>query len=430
MNETPARDRKILFLAVGPEEMTRLNLEREVREVQTALERGTQRGLTLVSATAVKISDLQHVLDREAPDIVHFGGHGSDAREQLVFLDEADHALPVDVEALADVMRGHQGVVLNACSSARQAEAIAARGAWAVGMAGRFETRAAIIFSRTFYLKLADGKTEKEAFDGAVLQLRIEGKAEAAGLPRFFAGPVPTDPTSQAPVEPIPAAGPRPTTLAFAEVGYDDPTIPMLVAACVVSDRSDALEREIKDWRDRLLRDPMVPESVKQRAHKADLTAMVDEPALRPRLLGWLSTTSFSAYVYFGRGPALATLPAAKRRRRVLVEPLVHRMRKKAEVITRAAGVRADLNVCCREAAAVVAGEPSGHAVPPPAVAKPGRSPLVELAQLIAVATSRHLAAPTDEDDAILFNHLRSRVRFAMNLETRERHTRDKNPLP
>ena len=45
------------------------------------------------------------------------------------------------------------------------------------------------------------------------------------------------------------------------------------------------------------------------------------------------------------------------------------------------------------------------------------------------MAVAKHLAAPDDADATTLFAYLRTRVRFAMNVVTKERHRRDDNPV-
>ena len=425
--------RRVLFLAANPDETTRLNLEEEMREVRVALERGTTRGFVLFTSPAQRILDLQHVLDQERPDIVHFGGHGSDSRQEIIFLDDHDNAFPVDVEALADLLGCFEGVVLNACSSLKQAEAIAERGAWAIGMVDRINTDAAVAFARELYFKLADGKEPEESCKGATLQLRLLRMKEAALLPRFVPGKARATQPSKVtqPESPLPESvehEPRPTELAFAVVGLDGPPTDVVVSACIVTDMPDRLANEIESWKEKLIRDPVVPERVKLRARKADLVALVAEPALRPRLLAWLSVTSFSAYVYYAKSEAIAGIAAAEKERRFLVEPLVHRMRKKSERIKHAEGERVDLAQSFAKAAEVVRGE-VGHVVPTPEVGGRERRVLVELAKLVAQAVSRHLASPSDDDATTVFENLRTRVRFAMNVANHEVHTRDRNPL-
>lgn len=66
-------------------------------------------------------------------------------------------------------------VVLNACYSAEQAEAIAATIDCVVGMSSAIEDQSAIGFSKAFYQALAYGRSVQEAFDLGCVEIGIEG---------------------------------------------------------------------------------------------------------------------------------------------------------------------------------------------------------------------------------------------------------------
>jgi hypothetical protein len=57
-------------------------------------------------------------------------------------------------------------------------------------------------------------------------------------------------------------------------------------------------------------------------------------------------------------------------------------------------------------------------------------SVLEELTALIAWACAWHLSEPENAEAANLFENLRTRVRYAENVVTGEKHKRDSNPLP
>ncbi len=224
----------------------------------------------------------------------------------------------------------------------------------------------------------------------------------------------------------------RRTQLAFAEVGLNDPMAVVIVSVCVVTDEATHLVDEINDWKTRVLRDPLLPEPVKQRARRANLVALFDEPALRPQLLGWLSVTSFSGYLYYARRDALDHIPADEINRRFLVEPLVHRISKKSELIERSFSERDDLLSLLKDAARTVL-DRFNREVEVPEVTR-GSShesrALIELAHLVAAIGSRYLTMPANDDAATAFAHVRTRIRFAQNVVSGEVHTRDRNPLP
>jgi len=64
---------RVLFLAANPMETTRLGLASEIRDVKAAVERGRLgKALDLCPELGVRINELQHLIDRDRPDIVHF----------------------------------------------------------------------------------------------------------------------------------------------------------------------------------------------------------------------------------------------------------------------------------------------------------------------------------------------------------------------
>jgi hypothetical protein len=100
------------------------------------------------------------------------------------------HAVaPAALAATFRLLRGDiRCVVINACYSQPQADAIAQHVAGVVGMAEPIADRASIAFSTAFYRALAFGEALKQAFDLArnELQHRFAG---SEGIPRLVARP-------------------------------------------------------------------------------------------------------------------------------------------------------------------------------------------------------------------------------------------------
>ncbi|SEH06838.1 hypothetical protein [Candidatus Venteria ishoeyi] len=119
---------KILFLTANPEDMSRLRIDRELRDIGDALERSKLReNITFVSRHAVRLADLQDILLREQPNIVHFSGHGS---ADGIFLENAQgQSKLVPVTALINLFKLFVDkldcLVLLACYSNSFADAIA-----------------------------------------------------------------------------------------------------------------------------------------------------------------------------------------------------------------------------------------------------------------------------------------------------------------
>ena len=160
---------KILFLAANPTDLTRLRLDEEVRGIDEALRRAQYRDdFDLEQLSAVRANDLQGVLLRHQPHIVHFSGHGSDAGE-VCLEDDFGRAYAVPPDALSNTFRvlrdNIKCVVLNACFSARQAEALAGHISCVVGMSTEIDDRSSIRFASAFYQALAYGRDLQTAFE-------------------------------------------------------------------------------------------------------------------------------------------------------------------------------------------------------------------------------------------------------------------------
>jgi tetratricopeptide (TPR) repeat protein len=174
---------KILFLGANPSDSTWLAIDREVREITQRL-RATPHGarFEIEQEWAVQVSDLQAALLRHRPDIVHFGGHGRATGEILV-ADEIGNAVPIRPSALAELFRilgdSIRCVVLNACYSEHQAEAIRRHVDCVVGMSGAIKDGASIAFSGAFYETLGFGRPVKTAFELGKNQIDLTGLLDA-----------------------------------------------------------------------------------------------------------------------------------------------------------------------------------------------------------------------------------------------------------
>lgn len=173
---------KILFLAANPKDTEPLRLGEEVREIDTALLKAKFRDkFEIEQQHAVRVSDLQEHLLRYQPDIVHFSGHGSQARE-IILEDNTGESKPVSARALSNLFAllkdNIRCVVLNACYSAGQAQAIAEHIDCVVGMSKAIGDASAIRFAAAFYQALGFGRDVKTAFGLGRNQIDLEGLNE------------------------------------------------------------------------------------------------------------------------------------------------------------------------------------------------------------------------------------------------------------
>ena len=172
---------KILILQSNPRKD--LNLDREIRELQEVIEMARHReNLEVEVGLAVRPEDLQRLLLKYEPEIVHFCGHGT-GKQGLVLQDDTGLEKLVSTDALSTLFElcsdWVQCVLLNACYSDVQAEAIVQHIDYAIGMNHEIRDDAAIAFATGFYQALGYGKPIEKAFKFGwnAIQLQISSNS-------------------------------------------------------------------------------------------------------------------------------------------------------------------------------------------------------------------------------------------------------------
>lgn len=175
---------KVLFLTSNPEGTPLLNLDEEARQITQKIRASEHPDdLELETLWAVRPDDLIQGLLEHQPQIVHFSGHGSD-RGEIVLMDKTRQAQPVSAEALKSLFTALKDnirvVVLNACYSKVQAQAIAEVIDCVIGMSTTIGDEAAIIFADSFYRAIGFGRSIQAAFDQGKTAILLEGKTGAS----------------------------------------------------------------------------------------------------------------------------------------------------------------------------------------------------------------------------------------------------------
>ncbi|MBW4512778.1 MAG: AAA-like domain-containing protein [Scytonematopsis contorta HA4267-MV1] len=175
--------KKILILSANPTNTSSLRLDKEVREIQTGLERAKKKDeFEVISKWAVRPEDLRRALLDYEPQIVHFCGHGL-GNGGLVLENHAGEAQIVSTEALANLFQLFETkiecVLLNACYSEVQAQAINQHINYVVGMNQSIGDAAAIKFAEGFYDALGAGKDVKLAFELGRNAIELENIPES-----------------------------------------------------------------------------------------------------------------------------------------------------------------------------------------------------------------------------------------------------------
>lgn len=170
---------RILFLASNPQDTTRLRLDEEIRTIQERL-RASQHAenIQLIPELAVRRADLSDALLRHKPHIVHFSGHGDS--EGLLYLED-EHGLkqPVAANAIAGLFKilaeNIRCVVLNACYSQEEAQAIGEHIDCVIGMPTTILDPASIAFAGGFYRGLGWGQSIQTAFELGCNEIDLAG---------------------------------------------------------------------------------------------------------------------------------------------------------------------------------------------------------------------------------------------------------------
>ncbi|MUG93619.1 CHAT domain-containing protein [Scytonema sp. UIC 10036] len=199
--------KKILILSANPKDTIQIRLDEEVREIQAALERPSSRAreeFELITRWAVRIDDLRRTLLDKEPQIVHFSGHatktnhvdfeknyGQHQRDVLhrnsqpsgiVLEDNSGQVQLVSTNSLATLFElcknSIECVLLNACYSEAQAEAIYQHIDCVIGMERAITDKAAINFSVAFYDALSAGRNYKDAFEFGRNNIDLNGIPE------------------------------------------------------------------------------------------------------------------------------------------------------------------------------------------------------------------------------------------------------------
>jgi len=133
------------------------------------------------TAVAVRPRDIQQAMLDFKPQIIHFSGHGAD-EDGLVFEDIDGQSKLIGGEDLADLFDLFSDriecVVLNACYSETQAEAIRQKIQYVIGMNQTIGDRAAIEFAVGFYAAIGAGESYEFAFKLGCNAIRLAGIKE------------------------------------------------------------------------------------------------------------------------------------------------------------------------------------------------------------------------------------------------------------
>jgi hypothetical protein len=181
----------ILLVSASPVNQDRLRLNAEFRDIQSARQRARKRDeWTIEIIQAATVDDLRRALLDFSPTVVHFSGHGG-GEAGLCFEDRDGNTHLTDGEALAKLFHHFKDdlkcVVLNACYSVVQAEAINKEVNHVIGMSRAVGDSPAAAFAVAFYDAIFAGKDFQSAFTLGCTALDLN-KLPHSDVPVFMTG--------------------------------------------------------------------------------------------------------------------------------------------------------------------------------------------------------------------------------------------------
>ena len=179
--------RRILILAANPSGTDLLHLGQEVRDIEEALRRAVHwQQFEVYQRWAVRLKDIKRAMLDTNPHIVHFSGHGTNTQgsnsQRLMFENDIGRKAIANVSVLADLFelfsKDLECVILNACYSESQAQAISKYIPYVIGTKGSIPNKAAIAFANGFYDALAAGRSIEFAYDLGCREIPVQGKQD------------------------------------------------------------------------------------------------------------------------------------------------------------------------------------------------------------------------------------------------------------
>ena len=181
---------RILFLSANPLPTGRILVDTEAKEVRRKLEEGPYRDrFEFEKHGATEAVDIQKLLLKHRPHIVHFCGHGHKSQQKIILSGAPGRAKTVDKHGLTEVFALYNHhvrlVVLNACYTNTIASSITGVVDYAIGTGKGIGDKAGVAFAAALYRALGFGKSVKEAFASAKAELGLTKMPRSKGIELF-----------------------------------------------------------------------------------------------------------------------------------------------------------------------------------------------------------------------------------------------------
>ncbi|SDX08046.1 hypothetical protein SAMN05444064_11245 [Pseudomonas syringae] len=201
------------------------------------------------------------------------------------------------------------------------------------------------------------------------------------------------------------------------------------LTAIITTQQPNTLTNEVKSWRDVIKRSPFVSTDDKANSDTLTLTQLFKLSQFANILLPRLATTMFSAYIYYYLDIEAQPWTPAEQKRKMLEEPLLHRLSKKSEIIDTIFSSIPDIGISVSHATAAAQNK-YRRTADPKISEKHSRNykELVGFSDLIAEIALDAITKNSKFPPAAS-SYIATRVRYGENVVSREKHTRKINPL-
>ena len=172
---------KVLYVGSQLDAASSLQLEREITELQRAVDSGSVHPVSFEFVPEMSIEMLPAQLARTRPDILHFSAHGAGARS-LELRSESGGKAKVSaatIRAMCLPDRAPRLIYLNACCSAKIAKELLVASSMTVGTTANITNAAAIASVRLFYERLVHGQSVEDAYRASAELLKCISGGQA-----------------------------------------------------------------------------------------------------------------------------------------------------------------------------------------------------------------------------------------------------------
>jgi hypothetical protein len=180
---------KILYLS-SLHWATTLDVDKEFRTIYEKFcqDPATGNNFSAVSVSNLRAADLQAVILKNAPEIIHFAGHSS--LDEIFFEEVYGKVKEVSKIALVNFLKilpkKPTIIFFNSCESAELLKRLKRIIDFVVVTRDEVDDDVAVLFAAKFYEFLATGQTVKTAFDFAKSYFELDGRKEAAEMYRLL----------------------------------------------------------------------------------------------------------------------------------------------------------------------------------------------------------------------------------------------------